>query len=169
VAHDRYSWCYFVNTIVYSPAYVVKFVNVNTVFSCSDDKSVKLWDILTAKNISTFVGHSDYVRAASIFPDNESLIASGSYDHIVKIWDIRSGKCVIEINHDKPVECIVKHPTAPIFVSGGGNYFKVWDLMKPKECIHMSKSHHNTITTLSFNHDGTRFEKFLLLLIVSKE
>lgn len=52
------------------------------------------------------------------------------------------------------MESIVKHPTAPILITSGGNYFKVWDLLTQKSTTF--KTHLNTITALMMNSDGSR-------------
>jgi U3 small nucleolar RNA-associated protein 15 len=130
----------------------VKFFELDKILSFSDDKSVGLFDIVTTNQIMGFKGHSDYVRSGCVLSNH--LIASGSYDHSVKIWDTKTNECIQTLDHGKPIESIIKHPTAPIFVTSGGSYFKVWDLLNFK--FKKYTSHQNTITKLQFNNDGTK-------------
>jgi WD40 repeat protein len=55
--------------------------------SGSTDKTVRIWDLATAREIRTLVGHSDWVTGVTFSPDG-SRLASSSYDRTVKIWDV---------------------------------------------------------------------------------
>jgi U3 small nucleolar RNA-associated protein 15 len=134
-----------------APIHQVRWTEESRIISASDDKTLCLWDILTSQRVGTFSGHGDYIRSLCIIDRN--MFASGSYDHTVRIWDSRSNKSIATFAHDKPVESMVHHPTAPILVTAGGPYFKVWDMLTQKSTTH--KTHMNTITTLTLNDKGT--------------
>ena len=53
--------------------------------TCSDDKTVRLWDVRTGKQHRKFVGHQDYVFACSVHPTS-TLFCSGSFDETIKLW-----------------------------------------------------------------------------------
>ena len=59
--------------------------------SGSRDKTVKLWDVSSGREIKTLTGHSDDVRSVSFSPDG-SYLASGSSDKTIKLWDVSSGR-----------------------------------------------------------------------------
>ncbi len=50
--------------------------------------SVRLWDVNTGENIHTFWGHPTDVWSLDFSPDGE-LLASGSYDGTILLWDIK--------------------------------------------------------------------------------
>ncbi|MBN3881361.1 MAG: hypothetical protein HWQ42_34940 [Nostoc sp. JL23] len=56
-----------------------------TIASASSDKTVKVWDAVTAKEITSFKGHSDAVIGVAFSPDGKT-IASASSDNTVKVW-----------------------------------------------------------------------------------
>ena len=60
------------------------------VLSASKDKTVKLWDIATGREIRTFKGHSDVVSAARFIPNGRHIVSS-SWDRSIRLWDIASG------------------------------------------------------------------------------
>src|SRR6516164_5885855 len=62
-----------------------------TLASSSDDRTVKLWDLATGKNILTFRGHSDTVMAVAFTP-NGRTVASASLDKTLLIWEASTGK-----------------------------------------------------------------------------
>ena len=70
----------FSNFISTSPVRSVKFLSVPTksVLSCSDDHSIKLWDVASQGIIGEFVEHSDYVRCIQVSPTNPNLFLSGN-------------------------------------------------------------------------------------------
>jgi WD40 repeat protein len=59
--------------------------------SGSQDQTVKLWDIPTAKEIATFIGHTKAVLAVA-FNCDATLLASGSADGTVRLWRVPTGK-----------------------------------------------------------------------------
>ncbi|KAF0985061.1 hypothetical protein FDP41_000100 [Naegleria fowleri] len=142
----------------------------DTVMTGSDDGICRLFNILSGKKTREFSKHSDYIRAGCIFTPNgidggdlsssPDLFATGAYDHLIKVWDVRESDqsaCVMQFDHGAPVECIVKHPTAPILYSCGSNYFKVWDLLQRKEMMTMHGSHQKTITSMSLASGGGNY------------
>ncbi|MDZ8090213.1 MAG: WD40 repeat domain-containing protein, partial [Nostoc sp. DedQUE12b] len=58
-----------------------------TIASASGDKTVKLWNAATGKEIITLNGHSDYVFSVAFSPDGKT-IASASADNTVKLWNM---------------------------------------------------------------------------------
>ena len=45
--------------------------------------------------------------------------ASGSYDHWLKAWDLRSQGSILSMDHGAPVECVQIFPTGGICISAG--------------------------------------------------
>ena len=61
-----------------------------TALSGSEDKTLKLWDLASGKELRTFTGHSDEVSSVAIAPDGRTVL-SGSYDKTLKLWDFTRG------------------------------------------------------------------------------
>ncbi|GAA6099502.1 POC1 centriolar protein homolog B isoform X2, partial [Tachysurus ichikawai] len=63
------------------------------VASCSDDRTVRLWDTSTRLCINTF---TDYTGPATFVDFNSSgtCIASSGADNTLKIWDVRTNKLI---------------------------------------------------------------------------
>jgi WD40 repeat protein len=68
--------------------------------SGSDDNTLKVWNLNTAKEIFTLIGHEDSVRAIAITPDGKKAISS-SDDNTLKVWDLDKGKVIFTIIADK--------------------------------------------------------------------
>ena len=113
------------------------------VFSCSDDATVRLWELSTGAQVSAFSGHGDYIRCAAASPASEQVWASGSYDHTVRLWDMRQGgggpsssssssatkrksPCALMVDHGKPVESVLFMPGGGVMLTAGGTEVKAW-------------------------------------------
>jgi WD40 repeat protein len=55
--------------------------------SGSDDKTVKVWEVGSWREVATLRGHGGYVYSVSFSPDGKFL-ASGSDDKTVKVWEV---------------------------------------------------------------------------------
>ena len=57
------------------------------VYSCSRDKTVKLWQINTGYCKRTYTGHEAWVRKLSISKDGEMFV-SASDDQSIIVWNV---------------------------------------------------------------------------------
>lgn len=124
--------------------------------SFSDDKTVKIWDIPTETNLMTYSGHTDYVRAGATCPAVPEIVLSGGYDGTVKMYDCRSEKEVISVNHGNPVESVLFLPSGGIFLSAGGTEIKIWDAIAGGKLLGNICQHHKTVTCLKLASQNKR-------------
>jgi len=149
-----------------SAVHVAKFVEDGTrIFSASDDKTVKLFDLPSEAELFSWTAHTDHVRCglqSSISPD---VIVTGSYDHTIKLFDIRdhvisgqksSSSATLSLDHGAPVNSIVMFPHSGMLASAGDNYVRIWDLMAGGKLLNTFSYHQKTITSLSIDGTGTR-------------
>lgn len=50
---------------------------------------------------------------------------AGSYDHTVKVFDVRTGSSVMTMQHGHPVECVLLYPSDALLVSTGRQHSSV--------------------------------------------
>src|SRR5450759_1000680 len=60
------------------------------IVSASGDKTLKIWDAATGRELHTLTGHTKSVRACAVSPDG-TWIVSASSDKTLKIWDVATG------------------------------------------------------------------------------
>jgi len=90
--------------------------------SGSDDLSIRVWDVssdqYSAINVlgeqSSTDGHTNNVRALAFVPEISWCLLSGAWDSTIKMWDIRSGRCMTTIkDHNSDVYAICFNPSRP--------------------------------------------------------
>jgi WD40 repeat protein len=82
--------------------------------------SVKLWDVSTGR-VDDLLGHQDKVTSAAFSPDGR-ILASGSYDYTVKIWNVASRQELATLaDHTHGVISVAFSPDGKSLASAG-NY-----------------------------------------------
>jgi U3 small nucleolar RNA-associated protein 15 len=127
--------------------------------SCSDDTTVRLWDLPSDQSVWTGWGHQDYVRSGAYIGDAH-LLVTGSYDRSIRIWDTRissgsSQACVINFKLSSPVESVLPLPNGTTLVGASAEKITILDLVaaKPLQTLH---NHQKTVTAMSLATRGTR-------------
>ncbi|XP_020599587.1 protein SLOW WALKER 1 [Phalaenopsis equestris] len=143
------------------PVHVVRFPRAADklhLFSAGDDALLTYWDVSTESPLLSFpAAHRDYIRACSPSPISAEVIATGSYDHSVKVWDARmspDSNQVSTFTHGSPVESVLFLPSGGLIATAGGNSLKIWDVIGGGRLIHTMESHNKTITSLCLGKVG---------------
>jgi WD40 repeat protein len=99
----------------------------HTVVSGSHDKTLKLWDVASGRELKTLSGHSDLITAVAFSPDGRTVV-SGSHDKTLKLWDVASGRGLKTLSgHKYQVSDVAFSPDGRTVVSGShDNTLKLW-------------------------------------------
>lgn len=124
--------------------------------SGSDDKSVRCWDIATGQSLAAFNEHQDYVRCGVTSQNSKDIFITGSYDHCLKVSDLRSQGSVLSMDHGSPVECVQIFPSGGICISAGSNIIKVWDILGGGRLLAGFSNHQKTITSICLDGENRR-------------
>jgi len=162
---------YSVNSVVFSP-------DGTKVASGSSDNTIRLWDVATQQQVGQFSGpvidHEDSlvwsitvrvripeeeelnsVYSVAFSPDG-SMLAAGSDDKIVRLWDIKTGQQIGQLlGHTNHVVSVKFSPNGTLLASGSDDKtIRLWDIRPFIELPQFLK-------TLYANTTGLK--KFLLL------
>ena len=65
--------------------------------SCSWDRSIKTWDVLSGENISTYPANSDLVTYAEFSPNGKYILSLPMFGYEEKVWDAKTGNLVLNL------------------------------------------------------------------------
>ncbi|TBU61650.1 WD40-repeat-containing domain protein, partial [Dichomitus squalens] len=105
---------------------VAKFSPAADLLMVASDDVIQLWDTSTATGDDpppklTLLGHTGMIKTACFSPDGR-YIASGSFDHTVRLWRTSDGSCLdVFSGHDGPVELVRFTTDGRRLVAGGGD------------------------------------------------
>ncbi len=109
--------------------------------------------------VAVLKGHQDTVDAVAVSPDG-SLIATGSFDQSIRLWDAKTGKEVRayagQQGHRGQVLSVAFSPKGDLLASGGAdNSAKIWDVPAgvPGKTFALS----NLATSVAVSGDGKTF------------
>ena len=99
--------------------------NSTMLATCSDDHTVKVWNSDTGELLHTFTGHTKEVTCiawiTSTIDDSipsPSLLASGSLDSTIRVWDITASRCVGVLGRQlHPITSLVYNSTAQLLAA----------------------------------------------------
>ena len=85
----------------------VKFSpNSTLIASCSNDHSIKLWDIRSSKLLQHYNAHTDKINSIDFHKSGKFLISAGN-DNLVKVWDLSEGHQLYTIHsHEANINCM---------------------------------------------------------------
>ena len=75
----------------------------------SEDKTARLWDAGSKKEIGGFVGHTGKVRGVAFSPDGTQVL-TGSVDKTARLWETTSGKEIRVFAHGGPIMAVAFSP-----------------------------------------------------------
>jgi WD40 repeat protein len=115
---------------------------------------VKIWN--GAQVTATLSGHSDCIYAVAFAPDNRTL-ATASYDKLIKLWDVQSGKEVRTLrDHIDAIYALEFTPDGKRLISGSADRsVKVWDPATGARLYTLSESG-DAVNTIAVDPRGER-------------
>ncbi|MDQ3686966.1 MAG: AAA-like domain-containing protein [Acidobacteriota bacterium] len=125
-----------------------------TLATGGEDKSVRLWDVMTGEERATLEGHTDAVKSVAFSPDGKTL-ATGGGDRTVKFWDVasREERATLE-GHQNAINSVAFSPDGKKLVTGSGDgTAKLWNIITGEELLTFA-DHTGAINSAAFSPDG---------------
>uniref|UniRef100_A0A672JQT1 Coronin n=1 Tax=Salarias fasciatus TaxID=181472 RepID=A0A672JQT1_SALFA len=117
------------------------------------------------KSYPTVCGHTGPVLDIEWCPHNDQVIASGSEDSTVMVWQIPENGLVTSMSepivtlegHSKRVGIVAWHPTARnvLLSAGCDNQIIIWNVGTGEALIYLEDQHPDLIYSVSWNRNGS--------------
>ncbi len=120
-----------------------------------DAHKIRLYHFPTGNQIDLFKGCTNTVGSLSFSPDNR-LLASGSNDHVVRVWDVNKRSLLHELTgHTKEVHALAWLPDNHRLASGSHDITVIlWDLRKEKKLSRRLRGHTKEIESVAVSPKG---------------
>jgi hypothetical protein len=102
----------------------------------------------------TLTGHTDVVTSVAFSPDGR-LLASGSADKTIKLWEVASGSLVRTLSgHTNYVKSVAFSPDGRLLASGSADKtIKLWEVASGS-LVRTLSGHTDYVTSVAFSPDG---------------
>ncbi|MEH2065771.1 MAG: protein kinase [Nostoc sp.] len=128
--------------------------------SCGKDKTVKLWDVATGREIRTFTDDSDrydgFISVGFCF-NTGNLLASGWSK--LKLWQVETGRQIHTFAGNSSMSVrdsgdpIALSPDGQILASGSFRWIQLWEV-RTGRAIKILRDHDYPVTSIAFSPDG---------------
>jgi WD40 repeat protein len=138
----------------FGPGYSVNDANFspdsNLLVSGGDDRVIRLWDVQSSTELTTFQGDST-VETVIFSPTDAPLIASGNSDGTVTLWDVSANERVSEFGNSRVLDqSIVFDSTGERLVSLNDGV-TVWNVEDETELFNIDIDYEWPINTVALN------------------
>ncbi len=127
--------------------------------TCSNDASVKLWDLRLGREVRTLLGASQSLHTVAFHPDGNKIAAAGP-DGIVFRWNVADGKPLESLTgHSASIRTIVYSHSGETLASAGDDKTVVlWDLKSASATRILSQD--QPVFTVDFSPDDKMLASF---------
>lgn len=122
----------------------------------SSSGTVWVYDLADGKLCATFLGHTKGISAVAFSPNDSNIIASGSDDLSIRLWNVATQKCLCILKkHTYHVTALQFNTKGNVLVSGSADEtIVVWDLAQGRS-LRTLAAHSDPVSSISLSPDDT--------------
>ena len=137
--------------------YIAGVVNPNRKLSVGNkpQNRIIIWDAHTGKRLAVLEGHTGIIWSVAFHPTKPHILASGSEDKTVRLWDIHTHKLVLPplTGHKETVSSVAFDKTGEHIISASKDRtIKVWNIASRKRVKELT-GHKKLIAKIAVNGD----------------
>lgn len=119
----------------------------------SADRTIKLWEVVTGRELRTLTGHTDVANSIAFSADGK-MLASGSWDKTIKLWEVDTGRELHTLTGHSDSIGSVAFSVGKILASGSSDRtIKLWDTVTGRE-LSTLRGHSEKVHSVAFSPDG---------------
>ncbi|KAM4035783.1 TAF5-like RNA polymerase II p300/CBP-associated factor-associated factor 65 kDa subunit 5L [Anomaloglossus baeobatrachus] len=137
------------------PVYSTRFLSKNAgLLSCSEDASIRYWDLNSFTNTVLYKGHAYPVWDIDVSTCN-LYFASGSHDRTARLWSFdRTFPIRIYAGHLADVDCVKFHPNSNYLATGSTDKtVRLWSSQQGNS-VRLFTGHRGPVLALAFSPNG---------------
>jgi WD40 repeat protein len=137
-----------VNSAAFSP-------DGTRIVTASADKTARIWDAATGKQLAVLRGHQGAVNSAAFSPDGKHIVTA-SADKTVRIWDAETGKELMVLHGGAQMSSAAFSPdSSRIVTASWDGTARIWDAATGEQ-LTVLRGHTLTVWSAAFSPDGRR-------------
>ncbi|KAL3683476.1 hypothetical protein R1sor_001498 [Riccia sorocarpa] len=105
----------------------------NTLASTHGDHTVKIICCRTGHCLKVLSGHKRTPWVVRFHPGSSEVLASGSLDNEVRLWDANTAECVGSRDFNRPIASLAFHAQGDILAVASGHKLYIWQYTKEGE------------------------------------
>ncbi|ETO33485.1 hypothetical protein RFI_03617, partial [Reticulomyxa filosa] len=126
------------------------------ILSYSNDKTIRIWDVSSRKQLHVLEGHSDEIKAAEFSHDGFKIV-SCSQDETVRIWNVLSGQQIQLLKgHFSAVNSVeFSSDDSKIASCSDDITIRIWDVSSGKQ-LRLLSGHSDYVVSAKFSPDDSK-------------
>jgi WD40 repeat protein len=152
-AYTHFSQAAFTDT--FGSIFAVALSTDGALLAAGAANEIRLWDLSgdTVNPLLVCQGHSRWVRCVAFSPDGK-LLASGSLDRSLRIWEAKTGQCLHIIKGEDEFWSIAFSPSGRTLASGNSDKtVQIWDV-NSGHCLQTLQGHTDEVYSVTFGREG---------------